>query len=107
MIVSDALLAPTSPPDTGASRYSQASALMRAANSLVAIGEMELMSTTVLPGDSPAATPLGPNSTASTSVVAGTIVMTTSLRAATSFPSAHAMPPAATSSDGTPEREWR
>ncbi|MDT4881838.1 hypothetical protein FQZ97_1177250 [compost metagenome] len=48
MIVSDAALAPTSPPDTGASRYEAPSLLMRAAKSLVAIGEIELMSTTIL-----------------------------------------------------------
>ena len=49
MIVSVAALAPTSPPETGASRYSQPSALIFFANSLVASGEIELMSTTILP----------------------------------------------------------
>src|SRR5437867_7267198 len=58
MIVSDAALAPTSPPDTGASRYSHPSALIFCANSLVASGEIELMSTTVLPLLNPCATPV-------------------------------------------------
>ena len=72
MIVSDAALAPTSPP--GASRDPQPSSVMRRAKSLVAIGEMELMSTTIFPGESPSATPPLPNSAASTCGVSGTIV---------------------------------
>ncbi len=58
---------------------------MRAANFLVSIGEIELMSTTILPGFKPAATPSGPNSTASTSGVSGTIRMITSDLSATSL----------------------
>ena len=63
---------------------------MRVAKSLVAIGEIELMSMTILPGFRPSATPSAPNSTASTSGVSGTMTMTTSERSATSFADAHA-----------------
>src|SRR6516225_6309626 len=101
MIVSEAALAPTSPPETGASRYSQPSAVMRRAKSLVAIGEMELMSTTILPGVSPSATPLLPNSAASTCGVSGTMVITTSELAATSLPDAQTFAPPPVSSSGT------
>ena len=59
MMVSAAFFAPTSPPDTGASTYSQPSSLMRFANFLVSIGEIELMSTTILPLVRPSATPFG------------------------------------------------
>ena len=45
------------------------------ANSLVAIGEIELMSTTILPFDKPSATPPAPKRTVSTSGVSGTMVM--------------------------------
>src|SRR5512137_1246585 len=71
------------------------------------MGEMELMSTTVVPGRNPSATPPGPKSTASTSGVSGTIVMTTSERAATSFPPEQATPPLASRSAGTGFRSWR
>src|SRR5450830_1724656 len=56
-------LAPTSPPDTGASRYCAPVWLILAANALVAVGEIELMSITTLFGDRPAATPSARNST--------------------------------------------
>ncbi len=85
MMVSDAALAPTSPPETGASRYSQPSSLIFLANSLVAIGEIELMSTTILPCDRPSATPSSPNSTASTCGVSGTMMMMMSALLATSL----------------------
>jgi hypothetical protein len=107
MMVRLAALAPTWPPDTGASTYAHSSARIRSANAFVSTGEMELMSTTTLPALSPSATPLGPNSTAATSGVSGTIVMTTSARSATSLPLAHAVPPASVSADGTPERLCR
>ena len=48
---------------------------MRFANALVSIGEIELMSITILPCASPSATPFAPNSTFSTSGVSGTMVM--------------------------------
>ena len=57
---------------------------MRLANSLVATGEIELMSMTSLPFDRPLATPFSPNSTFSTSGVSGTIVMIASAFSATS-----------------------
>ena len=65
------------------------------ANAFVAIGEIELMSTTVLRvpealAFSPAATPFSPNSTVSTSGVSGTIVKITSACCATSAACAHA-----------------
>ena len=50
MMESVACFAPTSPPDTGASRYAQPKASMRLAKSFVATGEIELMSMTILPG---------------------------------------------------------
>src|SRR3569623_1775597 len=56
---------------------------MRRANSFVATGEIELMSTTVLPGARPLAMPRSPNSTASTSGVAGTMTKMMSARSAT------------------------
>ena len=65
---------------------------MRAAKSLVAIGEMELMSTTTLPvrpsvpgapARRPAATPSSPNSTRSTSGVSGSMVKMMSARSDT------------------------
>src|SRR5437588_1496739 len=74
---------------------------MRLAKSLVASGEIELMSTTVLPRDSPSATPDLPNNTASTCGVSGTIVMITSLRFATSRPDSQPLTPLSVSEDGT------
>ncbi|OPZ01937.1 MAG: DEAD-box ATP-dependent RNA helicase CshA [Alphaproteobacteria bacterium ADurb.BinA305] len=63
MMVSDAALAPTSPPETGASSQSAPVASTCLANACVSIGEIELMSTTVLPLASAPATPWSPNST--------------------------------------------
>lgn len=85
MMDSVAFLAPTSPPETGASRYWAPMASMRRAKSLVATGEMELMSTTTLPllPLRPAATPSSPNSTFSTSGVSGSIRKMMSARSAT------------------------
>src|ERR1700716_4343255 len=57
---------------------------MRRAKSLVAIGEIELMSTTILPLESPLATPFSENSTCSTSGVSETMVKTISDFSATS-----------------------
>ena len=56
---------------------------MRRAKSLVAMGEIELMSTTTLPLLRPDAMPVSPNSAASTSGVSGTIRKTMSARSAT------------------------
>ncbi len=101
MIVSVAALAPTSPPETGASRYSQPSALMRLANSFVSMGAMELMSTTILPLASPSATPPGAKSTFSTSGVSGTMMMITSALRATSAELAQTFAPPLTRASGT------
>ena len=98
MMVSAAFLAPTSPPDTGASTYSQPSLLILSANAFVSIGEIELMSITTLPALNPSATPLAPNSTFSTSGVSGTMVMMNSAFCATSLALAQLVPPAAVSS---------
>ena len=106
MIVSVAFLAPTSPPETGASRYSQPSSLIRLANFFVSPGEIDDMSTTILPFERPAATPLSPNSAAATCGVSGTIVMMTSLFSATSLPDLHAVAPAPVSSAGMGEMSW-
>jgi len=80
---------------------------MRLANTLVSIGDIELISTTTLPLLKPAATPSVPKRAFSTSIVSGTIVMITSAFWATSFALAHALPPAAVSSCGTPLRLLR
>ena len=104
MIVSDAAFAPTSPPDTGASRYSQPSALIFFANALVASGEIELMSTTIFPSDRPVATPCSPNRTSSTCGVSGTIAKMISDFCATSLACVQPMPPASISTFGTPLR---
>jgi hypothetical protein len=52
---------------------------MRLAKPFVATGDIELMSTTILPAVSPSAMPPGPNRAASTWGVSGTIVMMISL----------------------------
>jgi len=80
---------------------------MRRANSLVAMGEIELMSTTTLPADNPSATPAAPNSTASTSGVSGSMAMITSALWATSRDEPQALAPAAINSWGTPLRLCR
>jgi hypothetical protein len=77
---------------------------MRAANSLVASGAIELMSTTVLPFDNPSATPPGAKSAFSTSGVSGTIRNTMSPACATSFADLQGLPPLSVSSCGAPER---
>src|SRR3569832_1923788 len=100
VMVSDAAFAPTSPPDTGASRYWQPSSLIFLAKPLVAIGEIELMSTTILPLDRPAATPFSPNKAASTCGVSGTMVMMMSACLATSAPDLHAVAPPLVSTAG-------
>ena len=84
MMVSEAPFAPSCPPDTGASRYSHPSAFIFCANSLLAIGEIELISTTILPLLMPVAMPFSPNRTFSTSGVSGTMVMIMSALLATS-----------------------
>src|SRR6266404_9998573 len=80
---------------------------MRRANSLVASGEIELISTTILPLERPAATPSEANKTFSTSGVSGTIVKTMSDFSATSRGLRQATPPFSTISFGTPLRVLR
>jgi len=101
MMVRLAALAPTSPPETGASRYSQPSALICWAKALVSIGPMELMSTTILPGVSPLATPSSANSTFCTSGVSGTMVKMMSAFCATSALLAQGFAPASSKACGT------
>ncbi|MNP56946.1 hypothetical protein D3C76_1517200 [compost metagenome] len=100
MMLRVAALAPTSPPDTGASRYWAPFSLILAAKALVAVGEIELMSITTLPLPIPAATPSARNSTSSTCGVSGTMTMMNSASWATSFGFARATAPAATRSAG-------
>jgi hypothetical protein len=59
--------------------------MMRLANTLVSIGEIELISTTILPADSPSATPSLPNSTSATCGVSGSIRKMMSEACATSL----------------------
>src|SRR5919197_2072519 len=86
MITRRASIAPTSPPETGASSMRKGGrfACARRAMSLVAAGLIVLMSTRRRPSCAPDATPSGSNTTASTSGVFVTIVTTMSLRSATS-----------------------
>ena len=62
------------------------------------------MSTTIAPGFADSITPAGPNRTASTSGVSGTIVMMMSASLATSAAFAHATTSPSTIPDGTPDR---
>ena len=104
MMVSDPAFAPTSPPDTGASRHPMPRSPRRAANCLLASGEMELISTTTEPGFAASETLALPNSTASTSRVSGTIVMMMSASVAASAALAHRITSPSIMPDGTPDR---
>src|SRR6185369_1750613 len=75
--------APSLPPETGPSSIWTPVAASRSANWRVADGEIVDMSTTSVPAAAPSATPAGPKRTASTSGVSETMVITTSLAAAT------------------------
>ena len=75
MMVSAAFMAPSDPPETGASRNATPPAASSAAISRVASGLMVDMSTTSAPGSAPWITPVGPRSTARTSGVSLTMVM--------------------------------
>jgi len=74
--------------------------LISAAKSLVSIGEIELISTTILPDDSPSAIPPGSNSTLFTSGVSGTIRITISACSAIAFKVSQTVAPASRTSDG-------
>ena len=78
MIVSVAFLAPSEPPETGASTQPAPCSASRAAKPRVASGEIVEQSMTSPPEASPDATPSAPNRTASTSGVSETQVTTTS-----------------------------
>ena len=82
MIDSVALIAPISPPLTGASSIAPPFRPRCAASRSVATGEMLLMSITIAPCCSAESTPSSPVSTSSTSGVSGSIVMTTDARRA-------------------------
>src|SRR2546425_5248430 len=99
MIASRASIAPTSPPDTGASSVRNGGRFVAArfARSRVAAGLMVLMSIASSPSWAPLAMPSGPNMTASTSGVLVTIVTTMSLRSATSRGVRTAVAPASAS----------
>ena len=98
MMESVALMAPTSPPLTGASIMVPPLAATSAARRRVATGEMLLMSITTVPVAIVSRMPAGPAITASTSGVSGTIVMMMLACDATSAGELAAMAPAATSS---------
>ena len=85
MMVRLAALAPTSPPDTGASTQPAPAFLIFLANSLVASGAIDDMSMTSLPFRLAEATPSAPNRTSSTCGVSGTMVMMISALAATAL----------------------
>ena len=107
MIESDALMAPISPPLTGASSIVAPFDATIDASRRVAAGEMLLMSMTTARRCSPDTTPSAPVSTSSTSGVSGSIVMTTDACRATSAGDEAAFAPAATTSSTGPRlRLW-
>ncbi|MEZ5232542.1 MAG: hypothetical protein R2749_07510 [Acidimicrobiales bacterium] len=82
MIDSVACSAPARPPLTGASSRSMPRSANRAACSAERVGTLVLVSTTMVPGRAPAATPSSSNSTASTTSTPGRLNTTTSAAAA-------------------------
>ena len=98
MIDSVALIAPISPPLTGASSRLLPFADTFAASACVATGEMLLISMTTEPVARASRTPFVPAITASTSGVSATIVMTTEACLATSAGELAPTAPALTSS---------
>ena len=85
MMASVPSMALGSPPLTGASRNSTPLASQAAPTFCDTVGLIELMSTTIAPFFTPSSTPFGPSTACSTSGPSGTIVMTISVRLATSF----------------------
>ena len=106
MIESAASIAPFSPPLTGASTDSAPFTASAAATRFVVAGAMVLMSIHSAPARMPCTTPSSPSTTDSTSGESGSIVMTTSLRAATSCGVAPAAAPSATSSSTGPRERF-
>ncbi len=101
-MVSVAFLAPSEPPETGASTMPIPRSRRRAANAVVADGEIVEQSTSRPPAASPSATPSGPNTTASTSGVSETQVTTMSAARAASDGEAASVPPSASRSAARP-----
>ena len=83
MIDSRASRAPTSPPDTGASRLATPRARAAASISRASEGSLVVMSTSTAPAAAPASAPSAPSTTSRTSCGKPTMVKTTSARAAT------------------------
>src|SRR5262249_47792864 len=107
MIDSCALIAPISPPLTGASSIAPPLSATSFASRWVAVGEILLMSMTIAPRGSVERTPSCPVSTNSTSDVSGTIVMTIVDCRATSAGDVPALAPAAATSSTAPRlRLW-
>ncbi len=93
MIERRASRAPTSPPDTGASRLATPRARAAWWISRASDGSLVVMSTRTLPRAAPASVPAGPSTTSRTSSGKPTIVKTTSALCATACgESAHAAP---------------
>ena len=98
-----ALMAPGSPPLTGASSISTPFSAHWAAMRWDTSGAMELMSMIVLPDDAPSSTPSGPRMTFSESAESGSMVMILSVAAATSrLDDAGVAPSPTTSSTASP-----
>jgi hypothetical protein len=107
MIDSDALIAPISPPLTGASSMSAPSSRARPVRRRAAAGAIVLQSIRIDPCCSVENTPLSPSRTRSTSGESGTIVTIRVARRATSAGFAARSAPASTSaSTGAGLRLW-
>ena len=102
MIDSVPLIAPMSPPLTGASSMAAPSEAAFSASRRATPGAMLLMSMTIVPGCRAPKTPSGPSSTSSTSGESGTMVMTRVACRATSAGEVPRRAPAATSSSTGP-----
>ena len=90
--------APWKPPETGASSMATPRSASAAAKRRVSTGDIELMSSRMLPGRIASARPGSPKSTASTSGVSGSMVMTTSAFAAFVMEPARTAPSATSAS---------
>ncbi len=108
MMESAPSMAPTSPPETGASSIEAPFSRTFSESSSVTTGEIVLMSTSSAPSLIPSRTPSSPATTASTSGESGSMVMTTSHASATSLglPAAVALPSSASSSAFSGLRLW-
>jgi hypothetical protein len=104
MMDSDAFFAPSGPPDTGASTKATPTRASSACMRRTAPGAMVLMSITSLPSGGFASKPPSPWTTASTSGVSGSMVMTASAPRLASAMLAAARMPCAASSCAAPGR---